>query len=64
MVKYENECVGCTSIGLHCIGSSCRNRNVPHFYCDECGEEKELYEFDGEQLCISCIQRRLEPVAV
>lgn len=45
MVKYENECMGCTSIGLHCIGSSCRNRNVPHFYCDECGEEEELYVY-------------------
>lgn len=64
MIKYENECLGCISMGLYCIGSSCRNRNVPHFYCDECGEEEELYEFDGMQLCISCIRRRLEPVAL
>ena len=64
VVKYEDECVGCTDLGLHCIGGACRNRNVPHFYCDKCGEEDELYEFEGEQLCISCIENRLPKVAV
>lgn len=64
VVKYEDECVGCTDLGLHCIGEVCRNRNVPHFYCDKCGDEKDLYEFDGQELCISCIENRLPKVAV
>lgn len=64
MVRYENECVGCTSLGLHCLGPRCRNRNVPHVYCDECGEEDDIYEFEGKQLCIGCIEKMLEPVRV
>lgn len=59
MVKLENECVDC---GQPCLGNSCPHRNVPHFYCDECGEEETLYEFDGEELCINCIIDRLDEV--
>jgi hypothetical protein len=55
MIKYENECVGCTTIGLHCIGPSCRNRNVPHFYCDRCKNEAKLFHYDGDELCAKCI---------
>ena len=51
MVRFEDECVGCpTEMG--CLGNSCPYRNVPHLYCDKCGEEfDELYDLDGEQLC-------------
>lgn len=59
MCKYENECVGCD---LPCMGTGCPNRNVPHYYCDDCGEEDTLYEFDGEELCINCIKNRLTKV--
>jgi hypothetical protein len=59
MIEYESECVGCTSLGLHCIGEHCPNRNVPHYYCDECGEEDTLYEYEGEELCIECIKNKL-----
>ena len=46
MIKFENDCCDCA---LHCRGSTCRNRNVPHFYCDECEDEvEELFEYDGE----------------
>ncbi len=48
-----------------CIGASCFRRNVKIYECDNCGEEVEageLYEFDGEQLCIDCIKGRLEAV--
>ena len=41
MVVYEDECVGC---GLPCIGRSCKYMNVPHIYCDKCGEE--IYDTD------------------
>lgn len=64
MVRYEDECVGCSSMGLHCLGRSCRNRNVPHLYCDKCGDEEKLYEFEGRELCISCIENELQEVAV
>lgn len=59
MKKYENECVDC---GLPCMGSACPNRNVLRFYCDECGEEEELYNYDGRELCIECIKKDLEKV--
>lgn len=63
MIKYENECVGCPA-EMGCLGSSCPNQNVPHAYCDRCGEEDELYYFDDEQLCASCIIDSFEKVEV
>ena len=62
MKQIENECIGCTSIGMHCMGSTCPNRNVLHLYCDECGDECDLYEYDGEELCIECIEKRLPKI--
>jgi hypothetical protein len=62
MVKYENECVGCPA-ELGCLGSACPNRNVPHFYCDECEEDvEELFKWDDKQLCIDCIKKKLEKI--
>lgn len=60
MIQYENECVDC---GLPCLGDSCPYRNVPHYYCDDCGDEEELYWYDDEQLCASCILKRHKKVA-
>ena len=63
MIVVENECVGCPS-DLGCIGNSCPYLNVPRFYCDCCGDEvDDLYYFDGQELCIDCIEHRLERVA-
>ena len=60
MKKIENECCDC---GLPCLGSSCPNRNVVRYYCDECGDENEtLYHFDGEELCRYCLLKRFEKV--
>ena len=59
MKKVENECVQC---GLPCLGSSCPNRNVTRFYCDNCGEEETLYKYEGEELCIECIKKSLTEV--
>ena len=59
MKRIENECVDC---GLPCLGDRCPNRNVERFYCDNCGEEETLYEFEGEELCIDCIAKRLTKV--
>lgn len=64
MVKYENECCGCATESYPCLGSSCKNRNVPRLYCDKCKEEvEELFEWDDdEQWCIDCIKENLTKV--
>lgn len=59
MRKIENDCVDC---GLPCLGNSCPKRNVPHFYCDKCGEENDIYHYEDKQLCIDCIVEELEKV--
>ena len=59
MKKTECECVDC---GFPCKRHACPNYEVTRFYCDECGDEGTLYEFDGEELCISCIEKRLKVV--
>ena len=49
---YTNECVDC---GLPCLYTSCPYYNVERFYCDECGEEATLYEYENRELCESCL---------
>ena len=63
MHKVENECVGCTDLGLPCQGSSCPNRHVLRYYCDKCGDEtEELYEFEGQELCEDCLLKEVPKV--
>ena len=62
MYRVENECCGCATENYPCLGNSCPRRNVKRFYCDKCREERTLYHFEGEELCISCIIDRLEVV--
>ena len=63
MIKYEDECCGCATESYPCLGSACSNRNVPHFYCDKCGEDvEELYKVDGEELCKECLLNNFEKV--
>lgn len=67
MREVTNECVGCTSIGLPCMGSSCRNRNVVRYYCDECEEEVDTLYYgstSGKELCAECALNELEKVEV
>lgn len=59
MRQVENDCVDC---GLPCIGTSCRYYKAVHFYCDDCGDEDTLYEFDDEELCIRCIAKKLKKI--
>lgn len=41
---------------MGCIGDSCMYRYSPVFVCDDCKEEvDELYEYDGQQLCLDCL---------
>ena len=63
MIRYENQCCDCATPGYPCIGSACPKRNVKIYICDDCGDEVEdLYYYDGEELCIDCIQKRLDKV--
>lgn len=59
MIVYENDCCGCAVPGYPCTGE---HKRVPHYYCDECKDEKTIYEYDGRQLCIDCIEKGLEVV--
>lgn len=63
MIFFEDECVDCPK-EIGCIGDNCIYKNVPHFCCDECDNETELYEFEGSQLCLECIKRKLKKVEV
>ena len=58
MRETTNECVDC---GKPC-DSSCPYKSVTRFYCDKCGDETQLYNFDGQELCIGCIEKELEKV--
>lgn len=62
MKKIENECYGCSSIGLPCAGSSCTHRNVTRFYCDKCKDEATLYHYDDLELCKDCLLKEFEIV--
>lgn len=63
MIKYENECCDCAVPAYPCLGESCSLRRVPHYYCDRCNDEAEyIYHWDGEELCIGCIEKELEKV--
>ena len=62
MIITENECVDC---GLPCLYESCPYWAVTRLYCDECdNEEHTLYWWDDQQLCLDCIEARLERVEI
>ncbi len=59
MKKLVNDCVDC---GKPCF-SSCPYKRVPHYYCDNCGEEfqpDELFKWNGEDYCKPCIINDVE----
>lgn len=62
MKRVENECVGCVSMGLPCLGNSCPNRNVVRYYCDRCGDETRLRDYYGEEICESCLLKEFKVV--
>ena len=57
-VKIVNECVGCTGLGLPCIGGGCPNRKVERYYCDRCGAEcsPDNGGFGFDDLCEDCYE--------
>lgn len=59
MKSIESDCVDC---GLPCIGKACPHFEVIRYICDKCYAEDVLYEFDGQELCIDCIEMLLTVV--
>lgn len=59
MKEVTNECVCCD---LPCLGSSCPNRNVVNYYCDFCGEEGKLYDYDGFEICEECLLKQFKVI--
>ena len=57
-VRIEDECVGCTDLGMYCMGSSCPNRRVERYYCDRCGAEcsPDNGGFGFDDLCEDCYE--------
>lgn len=62
MKIIENECVGCPP-ELGCMGSVCRYKNVPHYYCDWCKEEDiKLYDYNGWEICEECLLKEFDVI--
>lgn len=66
MVRQENQCVGCSDLGLPCMGECCPNLNVPVLFCDNkrcighfTGVDR-LFVVGEEQFCMDCVQDRAD----
>lgn len=63
MKKVFNECCNCATPNYPCRGASCPNRAVTRYFCDKCKKEAEqLYHYDGQEMCLDCIEEDLEKV--
>ena len=49
-IRTVDECVGCTDVGLHCLGSTCPYIGTVRVVCHRCRDEAgdTLYRIDGE----------------
>lgn len=54
MRRYVNNCVGCPP-ERGCLGSACPKRRVLEISCDECGDDGEIFDYDGQELCRDCL---------
>lgn len=61
LITVESECVGCPD-DMGCIYELCPYYEVVRYYCDECGQEDDLYYWNGCELCTTCILKQLERV--
>jgi hypothetical protein len=60
MISVESDCVDC---GLPCIYNACPHYKAIRYICDSCNDEvNDLFLFDGQELCINCIEHKLERV--
>lgn len=54
-----NNCVDC---GKPCL-LHCPVRDDAYEYrCDDCGKEEQLYDFECKELCLNCIEKRLDKI--
>lgn len=60
MREIVDNCVGCTSMGLYCMGVGCPNRAHEVYTCDKCHTETELYYYEGKELCMECIMEMVQ----
>ena len=54
-----NNCVSC---GLPCMLFCPLRDDSYEWVCDDCGEQTQLYDYEGKELCLDCIERRLDKV--
>lgn len=60
MIKMENMCCNCKTSTYPCQEELCPNLNVKIYECDCCHDEIDtLYQFDGQELCLDCIEKLL-----
>lgn len=56
MTTTVSGCVGC---GFPRRGHACPNFEIDITECDDCGDEcEEVYEVDGDELCLACLKAR------
>lgn len=61
-IQSSAGCCDCATGAFPCWGSSCPNlQPVEQIVCDVCGEETDVYAYDGAELCIDCIFDSLKP---
>lgn len=59
MKTKVNSCCDC---GLPCI-LFCPLRDDSYIWtCDECGAETQLYEWEGQELCLNCLEKYLDKI--
>lgn len=61
MKRVENNCVGCTGMGLPCVHCG-RDHDYVYYECDSCDKttlnEDILYEDDGKHYCLECLIKK------
>lgn len=62
MVRYEDDCVGCPK-EMGCLGNQCSYKNVPYYSCDRCGEDADVYIYNGEEICEDCLLDEIDKVS-
>lgn len=69
MKRIDDSCVGCTSVGLSCLGSACPNSPREIEFCDDCSDityihaDYYLNDSYGESaLCEQCLEDTLNQI--
>ena len=66
MKRIDDNCVGCTSVGLPCLGSACPNSPREVEFCDDCADVADVYadyylndSYGESALCEECLEETL-----